>query len=187
MFPMIAEVAEFDSALAMVDKEVARLERLGRLLPKVVRVGTMLEVPSLAWQLPALLKRVDFLSLGSNDLMQFMFASDRGNPRLADRYDILAPGVLSFIRHLVRQCEAAAVPLSVCGEMAGRPLEAMALIGLGLRDISMPPAAIGPVKLMVRSLNVAALSQYLESLYDLADHSLRNRLHDFAQDHQVMI
>jgi phosphotransferase system enzyme I (PtsP) len=129
MFPMIAEVAEFDSALAMVDKEVARLERLGRLLPKVVRVGTMLEVPSLAWQLPALLKRVDFLSLGSNDLMQFMFASDRGNPRLADRYDILAPGVLSFIRHLVRQCEAAAVPLSVCGEMAGRPLEAMALNG----------------------------------------------------------
>lgn len=187
MFPMIAEVAEFVAARTLIGKEVDRLVRLGQPLPQVVRTGAMLEVPSLAWQLPALLKRVDFLSLGSNDLMQFMFASDRGNPRLADRYDVLAPGVLSFIRHLVRQCDAADVPLSICGEMAGRPLEAMALIGLGLRNISMPPAATGPVKLMVRSLNSAALSQYLESLYDLPDHSLRNRLHDFAQDHQVMV
>jgi phosphotransferase system enzyme I (PtsP) len=187
MFPMIAEVAEFDAARAIVDKEVARLGRMGGALPAALKVGAMLEVPALAWQLPALLGRVDFLSVGSNDLLQFLFASDRGNPRLAARYDILSPGVLALLRHLVRACDAAEVPLSVCGEMAGRPLEAMALIGLGLRSVSMTPSAIGPVKSMVRSLDVAIVSHYLESLYELPDHSVRSKLSDFARDHQIAL
>jgi phosphotransferase system enzyme I (PtsP) len=187
MFPMIAEVAEFAAARAILDKEVARLGRMGAPLPEIIKAGAMLEVPALAWQLPALLARVDFLSVGSNDLLQFLFASDRGNPRLADRYDILSPGVLSFMRHLVRACEAAAVPLSVCGEMAGRPLEAMALVGLGLRSVSMPPSAVGPVKMMVRSLDVSTVSHYLEALYELPDHSVRSKLTDFARDHQIAV
>ena len=187
MFPMIAEVAEFDAARAIIDKEVARLGRMGDALPAALKVGAMLEVPALAWQLPALLGRIDFLSVGSNDLLQFLFASDRGNPRLAARYDILSPGVLSLLRHLVRACDAAEVPLSVCGEMAGHPLEAMALIGLGLRSVSMPPSAIGPVKSMVRSLDVAIVSHYLESLYELPDHSVRSKLSDFARDHQIVL
>ena len=93
----------------------------------------MLEVPALLWQLPALLQRVDFLSVGTNDLAQFVFACDRGNPLLAERYDLLSPPMLALLRHLVRECAAAGRPLSICGEMAGNPIEAMVLIALGFR------------------------------------------------------
>lgn len=139
MFPMVAEVAEFDAAKRVVMMEVARARKRRDPLPRVVRVGTMLEVPSLAWQLPALLERTDFISVGSNDLLQFLFACDRGNPELADRYDLLSPAVLRFLHDVVEQCNRAGVEISLCGEMAGRPLEAMALIGIGFRRMSMPP------------------------------------------------
>jgi phosphotransferase system enzyme I (PtsP) len=187
MFPMISEVAEFDSARALLDKELAREEALGGVLPESVRVGTMLEVPGLMWQMPALLRRVDFLSVGSNDLFQFLFAVDRGNPRVAERYDVLSPGVLSLLRSLVGQCEAAGVPLSLCGEMAGRPLEAMTLIGLGFRTISMTPARLGAVRAMTRTLNVKPLESYLEKLFDAPDHSLRQKLRAYARDHGVKV
>ena len=147
----------------------------------------MLEVPALAFQLPSLLNRVDFLSVGSNDLFQFLFASDRGNPRLADRYDPLSPGALSFLRYLVTECEKAGVPISLCGEMAGRPLDAMALVAIGFRSLSMAPSAIGPVKAMIRSLSRAKLAQYLDSLFDQSNHSLRDKLREFALDHGVIV
>ncbi|MGE0748578.1 MAG: phosphoenolpyruvate--protein phosphotransferase [Rhodospirillales bacterium] len=187
MFPMIAEVAEFTAARALMERELEREERLGHLLPAKVRVGAMLEVPGLMWQLGALLPKVDFLSVGSNDLFQFLFASDRGNPLVAGRYDPLSPGLLSLLRTLVAQCAQARVPLSLCGEMAGRPLEAMALIGLGIRNLSMPPAMMGPVKAMVRSLEAAPLRGYLETLIDGADHSLREKLRSFSRDHGVVV
>jgi phosphotransferase system enzyme I (PtsP) len=147
----------------------------------------MLEVPGLMWQLQPLLARIDFLSVGSNDLFQFMFASDRGNPRVAERYDVLSPGLLSSLRHLVRACDAADVPLSLCGEMAGNPVEAMTLIGLGFRTISMPPARVGAVRATVRSLDAASLAAYLDTLLDLPDHSLRPKLGAYARDHGIVI
>ncbi|MFM2130718.1 MAG: hypothetical protein RL477_2264, partial [Pseudomonadota bacterium] len=131
MFPMIAEVSELQRARAVVDLELKREEKAGGKLPRSIAIGAMVEVPALLWQLPELLARVDFLSVGSNDLIQFLFASDRGNPRLAGRYDALSPVVLRVMRDLVAAADKAGVPVSVCGEMAGRPLEAMALIGLG--------------------------------------------------------
>jgi phosphotransferase system enzyme I (PtsP) len=146
-----------------------------------------MEVPGLMWQLDALLPLVDFLSVGSNDLFQFMFASDRGNPRVADRYDVLAPGLLKLLQTLVVRCAEGGVPISLCGEMAGQPIEAMALIGLGFRDISMAPASIGAVKSMVRSLSVDSLRGYLDTLIDLPDHSLRQKLRAYAHDHGVNI
>jgi phosphotransferase system enzyme I (PtsP) len=152
-----------------------------------VRVGAMLEVPALLWQLPALLRRVAFLSVGSNDLLQFLFASDRGNPRIAERYDSLAPAVLAFLRSIVGQCAAAGVPVTVCGEMAGRPLEAMTLIGLGFRSLSMTSTAIGPIKEMVRSLDLGDLRDYLATLEIAADHSLRGKLSTYARDHGIVI
>jgi len=187
MFPMIAEVTEFDAAKALLERELERAAQRSRPLPATLRVGTMLEVPALAFQLPTLLKKVDFISVGSNDLFQFLFASDRGSPRLADRYDPLSPGGLAFLRHLVEQCNSANVPLSLCGEMAGRPLDAMALIGIGVRSLSMMPSAIGPIKTMIRSLQLESLERYLVSLQDLSDHSIRQRLRDFALDHGVII
>src|SRR5690606_31734072 len=135
MFPMVAEVAEYDRARALVDKELARLDKFGKERPAHLEIGTMLEVPAPAWQPATLLPRVDFVSIGSNDLLQFLFATDRGNPRVASRYDVLSPAVLSFLRHIVLKCQEHKKPLTLCGEMSGKPLEAMALMGLGLRRI----------------------------------------------------
>ena len=187
MFPMVAEVAEFQRARALVDKELTRLDKFGKQRPALLEIGTMLEVPSLAWQLDTLLPMVDFVSVGSNDLLQFLFASDRGNARVASRYDFLSPAVLSFLKHIVEKCRAHDTALTLCGEMSGKPLEAMALLGLGFRRISMSPAAIGPVKMMVRSLDAARLAGFMEGLYDLPDRSVRERLADFAASHGVTI
>lgn len=187
MFPMISEVAEFDDARAILQLELERAKKRGDVLPKEIRIGAMLEVPALAWQLDALLPRVDFLSIGSNDLLQFLFASDRGNPAISERYDMLSPAVLLFLRSVAERCAENAVPVSICGEMAGRPLEAMALVGLGFRSLSMAPASIGPVKSMVRSLDVGALEPYLAVLCRRPDRSLRPALRAFAQDHGTAI
>jgi len=187
MFPMVAEVAELCAAKRLCDMELERAEAQGQALPSAVRIGVMLEVPSLIWQLPALLPRVDFVSIGSNDLIQFLFACDRGNPELIDRYDVLSPPVLTFLRELVERCRDAGVQLSFCGEMASRPLEAMALIGLGVRRVSLTPSDVGPVKAMIRSLACGELACYLQRLYDLPDHSLRVRLHNYALDHGVQL
>lgn len=187
MFPMISEIPELDQARELLDHELERAAGEGRELPSSIRVGSMLEVPALLYQLPALLSRVDLISVGSNDLFQFLFASDRGSPKLADRYDNLAPPVLTMLKHLVETCDAAGKTVSLCGEMAGRPLDAMALAGLGFRRLSMTPSSIGPVKAMIRSLSVDDLSQYLHSLDGLAEHSLREKLREFAVDHGVMI
>jgi phosphotransferase system enzyme I (PtsP) len=187
MFPMVAEVAEFVAARRVLELELAHTHSRGHPLPTGLEVGVMLEVPSLAWQLPTLLRRADFVSVGSNDLFQFLFASDRGNPRLVERYDPLSPPALAFLREAVRVCTAAGKPIALCGEMAGRPLEAMVLVGLGFRCLSMAPSAIGPAKAMIRSLDEHRLHEYMQNLYDLSDHSVREQLRNFARDHAITI
>jgi len=186
-FPMIAEIAELEEARALLDKEVVRLATEGREPPRSVRVGVMLEVPSLLWQLPALLERIDFLSIGTNDLAQFLFACDRGNPRLADRYDLLSAPMLALFRQVIAACTAAGKPLSMCGEMAANPIEAMVLIALGFRTLSLAATAIGPVKAMTRSLDAGALALYLDELGERPDHSLRRWLEAYARDHAVAV
>ena len=185
MFPMIAEVEEFRRARALVDQEMEFLRSHDHDLPEKVEVGAMIEVPALVWQLPALLPLTDFVSIGSNDLCQFLFASDRGHPRMAGRYDPLSPVVLKVLREIVEMTQRFNVPLTLCGEMAGRPLEAMALIGLGLRSISMAPAAVGPVKAMIATLNEGELHGELVQMLDLPDHSIRPRLMEFASRNNI--
>jgi phosphotransferase system enzyme I (PtsP) len=187
MFPMIATPAEFGEARRIALLEVERAEARGQAVPQPFRMGAMLEVPSLIWQLPALLRNADFVSIGSNDLAQFLFASDRGNPRMAGRYDALSPAMLSALKQVQRHCRAAGRPLSVCGEMAGHPLEAMALLALGLDRLSMAPSSVGPIKAMLRSLDIGRLAAYLESLMDLPDTSIRRELSAYARDHGVVI
>ena len=187
MFPMVAEVAEFAAARRILNMELQRLGQRRQPLPSTLKVGAMLEVPALIWQLEALCRQVDFISVGSNDLMQFLYAKDRGNARLAERYDVLAPGALACLAEIVRAAEQGGITLSLCGEMAGSPLEAMVLIGLGFRNLSMSPSAIGPVKAMIRSLDVGPLRQYLAAVTPLPDHSLREKLREFARDHGVSI
>jgi phosphotransferase system enzyme I (PtsP) len=187
MFPMITEVAEFEAARALLDRELERARQRKRTLPGELSVGTMIEVPALAFQLPALLKLADFVSVGSNDLFQFLFAADRGSPELADRYDCLSPPALAILDRLVGQAAAARKPISLCGEMASRPLDSMALVGLGFRNLSMAPSAIGPVKAMIRSLTLTDLERYLEQLRTASVHSVREKLREFALDHGVII
>jgi phosphotransferase system enzyme I (PtsP) len=187
MFPMVAEVAELDRLRSILALEQRHQSGQGVAPPAELKVGVMLEVPALAWQLPALFERVDFISVGSNDLTQFMFAIDRGNPRIADRYDVLSPGMLSFLCWIADACRVSGVTLSVCGEMAGRPLEAMALLGVGIRALSMSAPQIGPVKAMLRSLDLAPLQHFMQGLYGRPDHSVREELRHFARDHGVQI
>jgi phosphotransferase system, enzyme I, PtsP len=187
MFPMIAEVAELEAARAVLELECERAAARRTALPARIDVGLMLEVPALMWQLDALLPRIDFLSVGTNDLVQFVFACDRGNPRLAERYDTLSPPVLRLLADLAARCREFEVELNVCGEMAGQPLEAMALIGLGYRRLSMSAAGVGPVKTMVRSLAVAPLERFINNLQTVPDHSVRGKLLAFARDHDVSI
>ncbi len=186
-FPMVAEVAEVAAARAILAVEQRRAVERGIAPPVELKVGVMLEVPALLWQLPALLPMVDFIAVGSNDLLQFLFASDRGNPRLSGRYDPLSPATLAMFRELVDGCRHHRVPLSLCGEMAGSPLDAMALLGVGFRVLSMAPSSVGPVKTMIRSLRLAPLEQFLVTLSDSSDHSLRDKLAAFARDHDVII
>ena len=160
MFPMVATVAEFRAARALLMAEAARV----RPAPSVLRIGTMLEIPALMWQLPALLRETDFISVGTNDLMQFLFAADRGAPQLAGRYDMLSPPVLDLFAELVAQADAAGIPVSVCGEAASRPLEAMTLIGLGVRTLSMPASQILPIKALLADLDLPAFRQFLAAI-----------------------
>lgn len=190
MFPMIAEVAEFDTAKNVLMMERERIDRLnaeGIEPPTNIKVGAMLEVPGLIWQLDALLPRVDFLSVGSNDLFQFLFAIDRGNPRVSGRYDVLSPALLSALRHILDKCDAVGVPVSLCGEMAGDPLEAMALLGLGIRSLSLSPALFGSVKAMTLTVDTRELGAYMNTLLASPDHSLRRKLRAYALDHSVVL
>ena len=181
MFPMVATVAEFRAAKALLVAEAGRV----RPSPAALHVGTMLEIPALLWQLPALLREVDFVSVGTNDLMQFLFAADRGTPALAGRYDLLSPPVLDIFEHVQKLAADARVSLSVCGEAASQPLEAMTLVGLGITALSMPASAIMPIKAMLAELDVPAFRAVLAAARRTsgAVASLRDPIAAWAKEH----
>jgi phosphotransferase system enzyme I (PtsP) len=187
MFPMISEPWEYEQARALFEEQVDWARKAHRKLPTRIYFGAMLEVPSLAELLDQLLPRVDFISVGTNDLTQFLFAADRSDPRLAHRYDWLSPAILRFLKRVVDACAAAEVPVRICGEMAGRPLEAMALIGIGADRFSITPAGVGPLKAMIRSLDSAAIRMRMEQLLAKPPRDMRKTLADWAKRHGVTI
>jgi phosphotransferase system, enzyme I, PtsP len=181
MFPLVASVDEFRAARALVDTEVAWALRRGRKAPARLDVGAMIEAPSVIWHLDALLPMTDFVSVGTNDLMQYMFAADRGNPRVADRFDPLSPPFLRALQSIQEACAESGTPVSVCGEMAGRPLEAFALVALGFERLSMPPAGVGPVKQMVLSCDREAARRGVSALLRGSAGSVRNEIETLAR------
>lgn len=185
MFPMVSEPWEFDAAKALFESQRAWLSERGKQLPHEIRYGVMLEVPALAEVLDILLPKVHFVSVGTNDLTQFLFAADRAHPKLALRYDWLSPSILRFLKRVSDACRAANVPMAVCGEMGGRPLEAMALIGMGIDRLSITPAAVGPIKAMIRTLDYAALDGVVETLLREGNTPLRPALSEWAKAHNV--
>jgi phosphotransferase system enzyme I (PtsP) len=180
---MVAAIDEFDRARALIERELTHLRRHGHALPNTIQIGTMIEVPSLLFALDEILERVDFLSVGSNDLIQFLFAADRGNQRVAGRFDPLSPPALRALKAIADAGRRHNKPIALCGEMASRPLEALALLALGYRSLSLSPAAIGPVKAMVLALDVGAACELLTPL--LAEKSVpkpvREELRTFAE------
>ncbi len=186
MFPMVSEPWEYEEARALFEEQVEWARSSHRKLPSQILYGAMLEVPSLAELLDQLLPRVDFISVGTNDLTQFLFAADRSDPRLAQRYDWLSPAILRFLKRILDQARDAGVPVRICGEMAGRPLEAMALIGLGAENFSITPAAVGPVKAMVRSLDSGAIRGRMDQLLIKPPKDMRKALGEWARRHSVV-
>ena len=187
MFPMITTVAEFKLAKSILEKELTRHRKNNRPMPEDIKVGTMLEVPSLVWQLDDLLPLVDFLSIGSNDLMQFFYASDRENPKLSNRYDPLSPPSLRMLKHIIDKCNAYNKSLTLCGEIGGKTVSALALIAIGFRRLSLAPAAIGPVKMMVRSLILSQGEELIDQLLSRSDPNIRAELRAFAKEKKVKI
>lgn len=189
MFPMVATVEEFTRARDIVEREKAHLRRHGYTLPSDCRLGAMVEVPSLLFQIDEIAREADFLSVGSNDLMQFLFAVDRENRRVAHRFDPLCGAAMRAFRLIAQRAAAQNCPVTVCGEIGGRPLEALALIGLGFRDFSMSPAAIGPIKAMVLSADASAVAALIDAeLTKVTDGaSLRPALAAYAKAHGVPI
>jgi phosphotransferase system, enzyme I, PtsP len=181
MFPMVSEPWEFDQAKAIFDAQRHWIQSRHRPLPTQIRYGAMLEVPALAECLDLLLPKIDFLSIGTNDLTQFLFAADRAHPKLAERYDWLAPAILRFLARIVGPAREAGVPVTVCGEMGGRTLEAMALLGLGIERLSITPIAVGPIKAMVRSLDLAAIRTQMAEWLARPPANLRRALTDWAE------
>ncbi len=180
MFPMVATVDEFIAAKALFHKEVQRASRSGAELPTKIEVGVMMETPALAWSVNAICDHADFVSVGANDLMQFFFAADRDNARVSDRYDVLHPAAMSIMRFIAQGCERHNIPVSVCGEIAGRPLEAMCLIALGYDTLSMSGTGIGPVKAAAMNLDAAKLRAFLDPLISI--HSRLNTVRDHVKD-----
>jgi phosphotransferase system, enzyme I, PtsP len=189
MFPMIATVEEFDEAKALVERELTHLRRHGHKLPERVDVGTMVEVPSLLYQLDELLERVDFLSVGSNDLMQFFYAADRSNKRVADRFDVLSVPILRALRDITAKAAAHDKPVTLCGEMASQPIAALALIAIGYRSLSLAPTAVGPVKAMLLELDARKVAALINPLLDgpAGTVSIRERLKAFAAEQGLQI
>lgn len=187
MFPMITNLAEFEEAKETLMLELEKEKRRGEPVPSKVNVGLMIEVPAVVFQLDSILPQADFISVGTNDLAQFTFACDRGNPKLTERYDVLSSPFLTMMKEIVTKADKYGVYCSVCGEMGGNPIEAMALIGLGYRNLSMSGSSFGRVKSMVRSMNVAEVSDYVNNLLKSSKRTLRPQLIAYAYDHGIEI
>ena len=187
LLPMIADIWEIEQARDLINREIAHHKKFKRKMPASVRVGTMIEVPALIWQLEPLMKRVDFISVGTNDLLQFLFAVDRANMNVAHRFDPLSLPFLKALADIRKVSEKNGIEVNICGEMASRPLEAMALVGLGFTSLSMAPMAIGPVKSMLLGLDYQDIRQYIAELLDNNVLNIRTALVRFADRRKIDI
>jgi len=187
MFPMIAEFDELMRAKELLSQEISRMKKFNKLLPKKISIGSMLEIPSLIWQFDILLPEVDFISVGSNDLMQFLFAADRGNSAIVDRYSILKPSALRFLKQAVDKCNEFRVPIHICGDISGKFSYVLALLGLGFRSFSLTPADIGPIKKIVRSLHLGDLEKFMNSQLKTDLLTIENNLLLYAEQNNIIL
>ena len=188
MFPMISEPWEFDAARAVFEEQREFLRARKRIiLPEEIEYGAMIEVPGLVEVLDLLVPKVSFLSVGTNDLTQFLFAADRANPKLAARYDWLSPAILRFLKRIVDATAGHQVRLGLCGEMGGRRLEALALLGLGYRRLSITPVSVGPIKELIRQIDLDEVSSFMSRLIAQPPPDTRAAIAQWAQEHGIEV
>ncbi len=185
MFPLVSEPWEFDVARAVFESQREFLKQQKKRLPETINYGVMLEVPSLAETLDMLLPKLAFLSIGTNDLTQFLFAADRANPKLAERYDWLSPSIMRFLQRVVNISRDYSTELGICGEMGGRRLEALALLGIGLRRFSITPAAVGPIKELICKVDLGEIGQAMDGWLAHPPADLRGELKQWALDRGI--
>jgi phosphotransferase system enzyme I (PtsP) len=187
MFPLVSEPWEFDAAKQVFDTQLAFLRERRHTLPAEIRYGVMLEVPALAEVLDTLLPKLSFVSIGTNDLTQFLFAADRSDPRLAERYDWLSPSIMRFLQRVTKGTVGHRVKLGVCGEMGGRRLEALALLGIGVRRLSITPQAVGPIKELVRKVDLREITAAMTAWLAHPPHNLRAELTRWAEEREIEV
>lgn len=187
MLPFVSDISELDHAKKLIAMEFKRAQDRGTPLPQRFDLGIMIEVPSLLWQLDEVFKRIDFAAVGTNDLKQYLFAADYRSDALQDRYDVLSLSMVRALKTIADKAKQHNKDVSICGEMAGKPLEAMVLIAIGFKALSMPVASIGAVKDMVRSLDASQTLNYIEFLLKNGTPSLRKKLQSFAKDHKIKV
>jgi phosphotransferase system enzyme I (PtsP) len=189
LVPMVTEAWEFRQTRVVVNKEVERLRHAGEKVPEKLELGAMIEVPSLLWELDHLLPQADFVSIGSNDLVMFLTAADRANPRVSKSYDPIALPRLRALRHIVDMSRRYGVPLTMCGELAGKPVEALALMSIGMTRLSMSPPSVGPIKEMILGLELEPIRKSVAAaLLDGADGvGIRELLLDWAERQNLSV
>ncbi|RKF21043.1 phosphoenolpyruvate--protein phosphotransferase [Altericroceibacterium spongiae] len=185
MFPMVSEPWEFDAVRQVFETQLTFLKGQKRKLPEAIRYGVMMEVPALAEMLDHLLPKLSFMSIGTNDLTQFLFAADRSNPKLAERYDWLSPAIFRFLQRIVETSRDYPIDLGVCGEMGGRRLEALALIGLGIRRLSITPAAVGPIKELVCKIDTQEIGEAMRGWLAYPPANMRETLQRWAEERNI--
>lgn len=187
MIPMVTEIREINKVREIINREIELLKKFEHAVPNTLSLGTMIEVPALLFQLDELMEAVEFVSVGSNDLFQFMAASDRGNARIARRFDPLSRSFLRVLRKIIVAGHDYNTPVTLCGELASRPISAMALFGLGYRSLSMTSAAIGPIKASLLEINIADLEKKLlaEIAKPAGGQTIREFLVDYADANAI--
>ena len=187
LLPFVTEVAEVDEAIKLINMEFERAEKRGVPLPEKFELGAMIEVPSLVWELDDLMQRVQFVAVGTNDLMQYLYASDSRSDMVRDRYDCLSPAMIRVLQRIISVADKHGIEASVCGEMASKPIEAMVLTALGYKRLSMPLRAIGQVKDAINTMHAEKTAKYIDHLLNTGKYSMRRKLENFARDHKVKI
>jgi phosphotransferase system enzyme I (PtsI) len=164
LLPLVTSVEEVREVRRIMSREADSLRATGGPCRADVPLGAMVETPAAAMTADLLAREVDFLSIGTNDLIQYALAVDRGNPSVSAMYEPLHPAVLRMIRFVVRAARAASIPLSLCGEMAASPELVPTLLGLGLRELSVPPRAVPRVREAIRTTEIARASREIEDM-----------------------
>ena len=185
VIPLVAKPTEFDQAKEIILSEIVREKRRKHLVPKSIMVGAMLEVPSLAFASESFFNNADFIMVGGNDLKQFFFAADRENEKVRRRYDVLSTSFLSFLSLICERCNQSKIPLSFCGEDAGKPIEALVLSALGFRTLSMQPDCIGPVKSLLRSVSLSEIKALITGCLEKNIETVRLPITKYLEDTNI--